>query len=874
VTTTAELAPGSTLAGSGLVGSGPAGSGPAGSGPEGSGPEGSGPAGSAPAGLALAPPAVAYPPDGSVRPVGRFTWEPAETVPLPDSVAAELAGRSILLVGGGERSAAALAAALAQAGATAHRLAPSQPADQLARYVAGLGPVDGIIDLNVEDPLAVTGPGGWESALQQSIGVLQAVYADWVTEADATRLFYLAVTRMGGHMGFGAGEIDAGQIDTGQIDAGQSSQPLGGLWAGLAKGLPRELPTCNIKVLDLSPELAADPDGTAALVRRELYRWGAFEIGYRDGRRYTLAATAAPVPPPRISIRPGDVVVLSGGGRGIGFALARALAANFGATVIVSGRGAPPSAASDPPVTMSAAEFRRYRDDQLRKAAADRRLPEVRASLERLEQDRELHANLTGARADGLRIEYVQCDIADPVQVASLLDAAGDRLTGIVHNAGVDIPVRLPGKTPEIVAAVVRVKVAGFFNLLAAAQRRPAVSFFCNTGSLTGRWGGMTGQLDYGAANECLSRLGLWARHAAARRGTALTTVCWPTWERLGMITNYEATLRYMSALDVSEGLYHWQRELLAGQPGEVTFIGDVGSAMLPSVLRGYEQDWGLPGIEGLASSRFYLGRPLAFRPHASISAANVLRAETMPCCYDFRIDAEPALPVSLCLEFLLSTGDWVLPDGDGRLRLAEARNVAVELAGLRAGSGRSVVNLVKEAHGRWADGAWQVTAAVARDGRQLASAELFYRAGDPASEPVQALPEGLNTVPPPQTSTAGAMRWNGHTFGLTTWARDQVTGRWYGRTAADRAADLLPVPALRSVLGFNQVENLVRIGWARQPQPVSPGRLLIRRLRINAPSDGAAGWLSGDRDGRDWTGHDAAGRVRLRVDGLQFAPM
>ena len=815
----------------------------------------------APADAALLLPAVAYPEDGSVRPVGRFVWEPAETTPLPDGVAPELAGRAILVIGGSERTAAALAAALAEAGATMHRLAPSGSGEPLAQFVAELGRVDGIIDLNVEEPLAVTGPDGWESALHQSIGLLQALYPDWAAEADATRLFYLVVTRMGGHMGFGTAQI---------------SQPLGGLWAGLAKGLPREIPTCNIKILDLSPELAADPDGTAALVRRELYRWGAFEIGYRDGRRYTLAANPVPVPPPRISIRPGDVVVLSGGGRGIGFALARALAANFGATVIVSGRSAPPSTAGDRdgdlPVTMSTAAFRRYRDEKLRKAAVDRRLPEARARLERLEQDRELHANLTAAREDGLRIEYVQCDIADPVQVARLLDAAGDRLTGIVHNAGVDVPVRLPGKTPDIVAAVVKVKVQGFFNLLQAAERRPAVSFFCNVGSLTGRWGGMTGQLDYGAANECLSRLGLWAQHAAAQRGMAVTTVCWPTWERLGMITNYEATLRYMSAVDVSEGLYHWQREILAGRPGEVTFIGDVGSAMLPSVLRGYEQDRGLPGIDGLASSRFYLGRPLSFRPYESISTANVLRARTMPCCYDFRIDGEPALPVSLCLEFMLSTGEWVLPDGGGQFRLTEVRDVAVELPELRAGQGRPVVNLIKDAQGRWADGAWQVTTVVTRDGRQLARAELDYRLETPAGGPAEPLPDGLEPAPP-DTPAAGALRWNGQAFRLAAWARDPRTGRWYGRTDADRTADLLPLlPPLHSVLGLNQIENLVRIGWARQAAPVSPARLLVRRLRIHASSGIAPGWLSGDSGGRDWTGHDAAGRVRLRVDGLQFA--
>ncbi|MFB6888373.1 KR domain-containing protein [Kitasatospora sp. NPDC056327] len=816
---------------------------------------------------ALAPPVVEYPQDGSVRPVRRHVWEPVETAALPPGAAPGLRGRSIAVVGGREATAAAVGAALTAAGAVVHRLAPPAEgrrggfAGDAAALYAAAGRIDGIVDLNLEEPFGHGGPDAWEAPFRQTFAMLQACFADWVAETDANRLFYLPVTRLGGRMGFGPDPVE---------------QPLGGLWAGLAKGLPREVPNCNIRILDLAAGLPVHE--TADLVSRELYRWGAFEIGHRAGRRYSLRARHAQPAPPERGLRPGDTVVMSGGGRGIGHALARSLAEDFGARVVVSGRGAAPDADAVPALALTEPDFRRYRDDRLREAVAGRRVPQVRAELEKLAQERELWANLAAARADGLRIDYVQCDITDPEQVARLVGEAGDRLAGVVHNAGVDVPVRLPGKTEQIVSLVVRVKVGGFLNLLRAVGERPSPVFFSSVGSLTGRWGGMVGQLDYGAANEALSRLGLWASQDGEQPGrtgrTPVSTVCWPTWERLGMITNYEATLRYMSAVDVREGLYHWKRELFSGGTGESTFIGDVGPAMLPSVLRGYQQDTGLPGIERLAAARHYLGEPLHFRPYGALTTAHSLRAEELPCCEDVRVDGEPALPVSLCLEYLRAAGDWVLPEQGDRLRFAELVDLEVELPELRVGPGRRTAELVRHAEGRWEpDGSWRVAVTLERDGRRLAAAGLVYRDAAPPAGPdggagAEPVPDGGDGVP---SVRGGALGWTGHAFRLAAWRREAATGRVHGRVEPGRTADLLLAsPAPGSALPLNQLENVLRAAWLVQAGAggaAGARRLTAERLRSGPPATAGAALLVGTPDGRDWTGRDWAGRGRAADD-------
>lgn len=787
----------------------------------------------------------AAPDDDSVRPVQRFVWRPVETAPVPDLPAAALRGRRVVVLGGRAEVADAVLAVLRGAGADPHRLVPGSSVSAFRDRVVTL---DAVVDLNLAGDFDPDAPPAWSAPFGQTIELLQSCYADWVAETDANRLGYLAVTRMGGVMGFGGAGMP---------------QPLGGLWAGLAKGLPREIPNCNVRVLDLADEYVA---GLPTLVARELYRWGLFEVGYCDGRRYTLVADPQPVPAPRLPLRPGDVVVMSGGGRGIGFALARALAADVGCRVLVSGRGPVPDPATEPALSLTADGFRAYRDSTLVDAAAERRLPAARAALARLEQARELWANLSRARADGLDITYHRCDITDADAVARLIEAAGPRLVGVVHNAGVDLPARLPAKRPSTLATVVGVKVDGYLNLARAVQGRPGVRFFCNVGSLTGRWGGMVGQLDYGAANEALSRLGLWADRAIG--GPRVSTVCWPTWEQLGMITNYEATLRYMSAVDVAEGLHHWQRELLSGAGGEVTFIGEVGPAMLPSVLRGYRQDTGLSAIERLVTSRFFLGEPVRFEPYRAIVSTNLLRAGAMPCCDDVRLDGVPALPVSLLLAYLVSVGEWVQPE-DGPVRtLAEVRDIRVTFTGLAASAGREELRLRKEGVGRRTDGAWLVDVTIRRDGAALAHGTLVYRAAAPFDGVPGAPREGQAGAP--AAVRAGRLSWSGHVFRIATPHRLAEDGRWWVRVEPDRMNDLLTDGVPGAGVPLNTVENMLRAA-----QPGAADGLAIDRLTLypDPPDSGAevGGWLLGSPDGRDWMGLDAAGRPSLTVTGLRF---
>ncbi|MFI9508179.1 KR domain-containing protein [Nocardia sp. NPDC052566] len=792
-----------------------------------------------------------YPDDRTVLPVRRFVWRPREVAALPDDVSDKLAGRRVAVIGGGAASAANVVTALAAAGALPVRLDPAAGDDSVAEFYAAAGALDGIVDLNYERPLDIARPDGWQPHLLQTVALLRHCYDDWSTETDCERLFYVALTRLDGRHGYSGSRI---------------AQPLGGLWAGLAKSLPREFDNVNIRVLDLpSGAGAVDPVDAemAALLCRELYRWGYFEIGYAEGGRYTLVPEQVDVPDPVLELGSGDVVVMSGGGRGIGLALARRLCLRYGCRLIISGRSPAPDP-DDERILFSDNEYKTYRDRRLIEAAKAGALAEVRAELARVEQSRELAAELAAARRDGLDITYRRCDVVDPAQVRELLAAAGPRLAGVVHNAGLDAPVRLPAKTAEVVRGTVEVKVTGLCNLLDALAELPPVRFFSSVGSLSGRWGGMVGQLEYGAANDALARIGLWAAARAAQSGRAarvpVTTMCWPTWERLGIITNYEATLAYMSAMKVDDGLDHWERELLADDPGERTFMGESGKALLlPTLLCGYPPSSDVAAVEQWANRLILLGTPIRFARGRALETEIGFAAEYLPACTDFRVDGAPAIPLSVLLEFLRSLGDWVQPHGAPRA-LSAMRQVWIDLAGVRA-DGRGA-HLRASAEGAWTvDRTWVVTVRVTRGGALVARGALCYGTG---SENIVA---ERNTEPAPR---AGApireLRWNGQVLRVGALPTEAGGSVW---VEADRPRDLVfAVPAPAPELPLNQLETMLLAAYRRQA-PDHVRHLDIAAIDILGHDRATSGRVAGD--GTTFAAYTEAGRLRLALHGTRY---
>ncbi len=762
-----------------------------------------------------------------------MVWRP---VPIPapgERRLEELAGRRVVVLGRPE-TAAPIAAALGGHGADVVTELPDDP--------AALGSVDGVVDLNVEASWEDGGPDAWRQPLRRTVAVLQACYEEWIQETDCRRRFYVALTSLGGTLGYGEGPIP---------------QPLGGIWLGLAKTVPRELPNINVRVLDLGPGAPTPAD----VLLDELYHWGLFEVGYREGRRYMFAGQAERVAPAQIELGAGDTVLVSGGSRGIGFAVAKGLAEEFGCRVVVTGRSPLPDP-GEPWLGLDDAGYKEYELGVLRSPPAGQSVAEARRGLERLRQLRELTANLDETERSGLPVEYAACDFNDPARVRELVDEIGPSLSGVIHNASVSAPTRLPGKTTDSFLATVETKVGGFLTLFDAVSERP-LKFFCNVGSLVGRWGGMIGEIDYAAANAGLSVVGAWADRRAS---FPVMTICWPTWENLGgMIKNFDVTLNYTSALHVDEGVYRWKRELLGGAGGESVFVGTVGKALFPVHVKAFPPSFDLPNIGELYSYLHYLGEARRFQAFRSIESESTIRPDEAPCMNDFRVAGSPALPVSVMLEYALGVGDWVQPEPPAQLHWRELRNLEVDLAALAADGGE--LAFTKRGAGRWSDGAWQVDVTLEVGHRELARLELLYSAEPPGAGPEVSVEATEATEP---LGSRPPLTWDGLVYRAAQWRR-APDRRLVGRVRAAEPSDLWATSFVpEAVLPGAQLENVLQAALALQ-EPAEP----VQRLRLDRMERFARalpwGEAVGSARGDAWSILDEDGRTALRLDGLGY---
>jgi hypothetical protein len=391
------------------------------------------------------------------------------------------------------------------------------------------------------------------------------------------------------------------------------------------------------------------------------------------------------------------------------------------------------------------------------------------------------------------------------------------------------------------------------------------LKMFCNVGSLTGRWGGMIGETDYGAANEALSRLGMWA---SQRFSFPVRTLCWPTWERLGMIKNFEVATKYMSPLPVKEGLTLWRNELNAPGSGEVTFIGSVGRALNPIQIKGFPPAAGLANIDLLYTQFHHLGDVFSFRPFRSIRTTTMISARTAPLLDEFRAYGKQAIPLSLVLESMVGIGSWVQAEGWKDLTLREVREIAIWPRGLTAKEGTCVLqHCVK---GSWVDQDWQVriTTRNMSSDQQTGQATLIYGTGQPSAEPLR-----LEPLRPAYPVNAGSsdFEWRGLLIQPARWFSGN-DNTMIGTAAPCCSSDLwsTPYPPLLR-LPVAQLESIFRIALVQATPEASLDSVRIGSMCLLKQS-GPPHCVMGTSDRKEWWIADERGGLCMKIIGLELS--
>ncbi|WBB75814.1 type I polyketide synthase [Micromonospora sp. WMMD1128] len=260
--------------------------------------------------------------------------------------------------------------------------------------------------------------------------------------------------------------------------------------AALARTARLERPGLLTTVVDLP----ADGDPVTRVVAEVAGTEGFTEARYdADGTRRVplLRRPTGGAPPAGPPLHAEDVLLVSGGGRGITAECAAALAADTGVRVAVLGRADP-------------------------------------------DRDVELAANLDRLRAAGTAVHYVRADVTDRAAVRAAVSEVTRVLgpvTAVLHGAGRNEPAALAALDLPTLHRTLAPKVDGLRAVLDAvdpARLRLLVTF----GSIIGR-AGLPGEGHYALANDWLAEL----TAEVGRRHPGCRAICleWSVWSGVGM---------------------------------------------------------------------------------------------------------------------------------------------------------------------------------------------------------------------------------------------------------------------------------------------------------------------------------------------------
>ncbi|GAA2553221.1 type I polyketide synthase [Winogradskya consettensis] len=268
------------------------------------------------------------------------------------------------------------------------------------------------------------------------------------------------------------------------VDAGRGA-------AGLAKTLRLEKPSVRVTIVHTPPENAASLRRVVDEVRATT---DFSEAMYDDDGVRTVPVLRVMPVVPQVSQQPldeTDVLLVTGGGKGITAECALAIAVDTGVRLAIVGR-------SDP------------------------------------RADAELAENLERMAQMGVKVDYARADVTDPDEIGRAvrdLTTALGTVTAVLHGAGSNDPAALPNVDMAAVRRACAPKVQGLSAVLAAVDPQ-RIRLLVTLGSIIGRTG-LRGEAHYAVANDWMAEL----TREYGQRNPHCRSICleWSVWSGVGM---------------------------------------------------------------------------------------------------------------------------------------------------------------------------------------------------------------------------------------------------------------------------------------------------------------------------------------------------
>ena len=562
----------------------------------------------------IAPLPVVPPPPAATAtaPLGRYDLVLLDRPALGFAQPGLLDADEVVLVG---PIADALAKALNDRGVLARAAVAAAPDDSALVFLGGLA------EVTTQDEAAAVAREGFCVARTVSAGA---------------RLF-VTVQDTGGSFGLS--------------DLSPERAPLGAL-AALVKTAAQEWPDASVKAIDIARADRSEAELAAAIADELLLGGADVEVALDARRRRVPHSVPREVEVGAAPIRAGDVVVVSGGARGVTSACVVAWARATQARFVLLGRSVLQPEPSACEGIDDDAGLKRALLDAARGAGETPSPQALQAQVGSVLAGREIRTTLAAVQRAGAEARYASVDVTDRASLEAVLATVRSEwgpIRGLVHGAGVLADRRIAEQTDEQFDRVWGTKIAGLGALLGALQGDP-LALLCLFSSVAARCGN-SGQVAYAMANEALNKIAL--AEAARRPDLRVRSLGWGPWQG-GMVSSQLAA--HFAEMGVP---------MIPLDAGALMFVEEMSDASGPvELVLGGE-----PRAEALMSPGGERRLDLELRVGAA--SHPYLRGHT--------IDSSVVVPVALVAEWFARLAGALRPD----LGLDSLHDVAV-LRGVR----------------------------------------------------------------------------------------------------------------------------------------------------------------------------------------------
>ena len=411
-----------------------------------------------------------------------------------------------------------------------------------------------------------------QTFMKDSFLLVQRVSESLRAAGKSNAAILASVTQMGGQ--FGLNGLAMGESD---------ACPVSGGIAGLIKTADKEWPEVFCKAIDINN--TGSTNTIAESIVNECLLEGPLEVGLAEIKEtgnelYTLDLNTAEIDKDNktISLNSKDVIVVTGGARGVTAEIAVALAETYQTNLLLLGRSEIP----EPEETWLNGLTT---EGEIKKAVLEHnekglklkliKPKDIDISCKKIIADREIRNNLQRIEATGVKVIYRAVDVRIKDEVVAAVNEARELLgniSGFVHGAGVLADKLIEDKTEEQFSQVYATKAAGIDSLLTATAD-DALKVMVMFSSSTGRFG-RQGQCDYAVANEVLNKVA--QQQATLRKDCRVVSVNWGPWDG-GMVTPALKRIferEGVGVISLKAGADYLMQEIAHEGPVEVVVLG------------------------------------------------------------------------------------------------------------------------------------------------------------------------------------------------------------------------------------------------------------------------------------------------------------